>query len=317
LIDLQGTATSSAEVGTFELFHVSTESRAHLTLDAAPSRGFGDPSSHKMVLVRIPRFGTLDIAAGAVLTSSAWNGATGGVLALRASTLRVDGEIRARQTGYRSGDWSQDGACTNNLATQAGESISGLGLSGAARNAGGAGGIAAAAGPSFNGNTPICASAGHARAGQPGTNAQGRTLGEPGAAYGRGDGTRLTLGSGAGGNLTCDNAVSTAHLISLSAPAGGIIMLLADRLEVGPSGAITAAARAVLRDLAPSGGTVLIRGVDLSIGTERVRASGAFAPGASAATLGHTNRSSDGYVLLDASGTLSGTSTPAFGRVTH
>ncbi|WP_198104205.1 hypothetical protein, partial [Clostridioides difficile] len=62
----------------------------------------------KVALVRVPSFGALTIAGGVKVTTNAWAGALGGVLALRAATLTLDGTITTAGLGYRGGWWSAD-----------------------------------------------------------------------------------------------------------------------------------------------------------------------------------------------------------------
>jgi hypothetical protein len=317
LIDLQGTSASNDGVGNWELLVVDQVDDARVAFTTPKTRiydgaddGIGD---QKVALIRVPSFGDLTVGAGAVVTANRWNGATGGVVALRAGSMRVAGSISAAGLGYRGGRWSQDDAdCNDDLPTEAGESISGRGGATTARNVGGSGGLSAVSGVSYNSNTPICASAGHAEPGQPGVNPVGRVIGEPGGTYGTPDGTRLTMGSGPGGNLTCAGFWGSPRYVDEPwVLAGGIVLLLVDELTVAPSGSISATPPDQYRDVAGSGGYVLIRGGDLALGENRVTANGAHAISGSPPTAGKANRAGAGYVVLAPSGSLSGTTSPA------
>lgn len=222
----------------------------------------------------------------------------------------MDGTISAAGIGYRSGRWSQYPNYRDNLATEAGESIGGLGSATTSRNVGGSGGLSALIGYLFDNDTPICATAGHAFPGDPGVNPNGRTLGEPGAAYGVGDGTRLTMGSGSGGNLTCSGDMIQPRYIEAGRPGGGIVLLLAEDISVAGSGAITATAPNFSRDVASSGGYVLLRGNHLSLGEGRVTTRGAQAIPGSPPTAAAAVFASPGYIVIEASGTVSGTTAP-------
>ena len=68
-------------------------------------------------------------------------------------------------------------------------------------------------------------------------------------------GLESRLGSGAGGNLTCETG-ATAGLVVRGVPAGGIVLALAGDLSVGEAGAITASAADAGRAVAASGGCV-------------------------------------------------------------
>jgi hypothetical protein len=355
LIDLQGSLNDIGRVGNWELLRIASVDGAAVTFTSGYTRDYGillkevvdggDPDGggtsvseagvsdagagaplpppekpQKVLLVRVPRFGNLKIMAGSHLTARAWNGKTGGVVALRAASLTVEGELSAATLGYRAGRWSQDNmSCLNNFTTESGESVTGLGFGTAGANFGGAGGISLLAGKSFAGNTPISSSPGHATPGELGANGNGRTLGDPGAPYGVADGTRLTMGSGPGGNLTCSPENTTAYprLIDEPGQAGGIVALFVDTLTVGTAGAITASPPEQSRDIAFAGGYVLIRGGKLDVGTGRVTAKGSKPKPGSASTAALVNKAGDGYVVLDATGTITGTTDPAAHVVTH
>src|SRR5450432_3065336 len=331
LINLQGTPQATSNVGNWELLSVASVSGATVTFTSAKARHYGDPANsdsnlgagaaqQKVALIRVPHFGELTVPEGVTLMTAAWDGTAGGVVALRAASLHVEGTITAGDLGYRAGHWSKDDAsCTDSVVTEAGESITGLGSATTLHNAGAPGGLGALTGVSFISESPLNPSAGHALPGEPGLNGNGRTLGEPGAAYGSGDGLLLTMGSGASGNVTCANGVVGPALSSSSngGPAGGIVLLLTDELHVGSTGKISATPPDEQRDISGSGGTVFIRGSSLTLGTAQVTAQGAVAHGISGSTLGLSNQSSPGYVILDTGGTVAGTSEPAASLVSN
>lgn len=222
-----------------------------------------------MALVRVPQLGTLTVAAGGTVTTSAWNGLVGGVLPLRAAKLVVNGAITVSKLGYRNGRWSRDDAtCDDNVATESGESI---------------------------GGPPV---------------GNGRTVGDPGVAYGAADGSKLTLGSGASGNLTCENGFAGPALVEIVEPlAGGIVAIFADRLDVNAGGSIDASAAISGRDDSAAGGYVFISGTTLSVGTNLVTSIGGVGNGSGVET-GQTVKSGDGYVVLKGT-TVTGTTMPA------
>jgi hypothetical protein len=322
LINLQGTASSTVNVGNWELLRVDQLQGSEVRFTTDKTRSYGSSAGsdlgigsgandQKVALIRVPRFGVLHVGAQGRIIASAWNGTIGGVLALRAGVLELDGALDASTLGYRSGAWSQDdGDCDDNVTTEAGESITGLGGATTARNAGGAGGIAAADNIPYAGNTPISATAGHSMPGNTGINANRRMLGEPGATYGSRDGTKLTLGSGGSGGLTCVIRVGPPFLAPEDHRAGGIVLLSAGRLTVRSTGVISATPIDWNRDIAASGGYVLIRGGELDLGDTRVTARGAVAHGGSAPTAGIDIEASPGYVVIDASRTVTGTTSP-------
>jgi hypothetical protein len=310
LIDLQGTGAATAEVGTWEVHRVSSRSGGAVSFDAPVARAYGalGDGGQQVALLRIPGYGALGVAAGAVITADPWDGRTGGVVAMRAARLDLQGSISAVELGYRSGRWSRDdSSCSDNVQTEAGESIGGRGQAGTAANAGGSGGIGPGSGLNFVSNEPTSATAGHAQAGNPGSNYNGRDAQEPGHAYGSGDGGTLTLGSGGGGSLTCEVSFPGPALVDPVYHAGGIVLLYTGTLQVGAGGTITAAGKGYDDRWAGAGGSVMIRGGTLALGEGRVTAAGGveIAHGAAPATA-----ASPGYVSVFYVTSASGTTDP-------
>jgi hypothetical protein len=325
LINLQGARGMTANVGNWELLRVASVAGALITFTSVRTRFYGataggDDSigtaagSQKVAVVRVPRLGATSIAAGKKVTTAGWDGIKGGVLAIRAARLVIGGTIDVSGAGYRPGRWSQSAsACTVNVTTEGGESIGGPPAASTLHNAGGAGGIAAAQGPSFIASTPMSSTPGHATAGSLGFNANGRNLGEPGAVYGHADASTLTLGSGSSGNLTCsDTGDPNGQLVGGGIPGAGIVAVFAGDVIVS-GGAIVATPSDAARDVASSGGYVYLRAANVDLGTGRVTARGAIAHG-QAATAGLSNPAGNGYVVVHASGTVAGTSDPAASR---
>ncbi|MBI2281597.1 MAG: gliding motility-associated C-terminal domain-containing protein [Bacteroidetes bacterium] len=61
-------------------------------------------ASDKVVIVRVPRYSTLAVNSGGVLTADAWNGNTGGILAIEVlDTTTIDGNIDVSSLGFRGG----------------------------------------------------------------------------------------------------------------------------------------------------------------------------------------------------------------------
>ena len=327
LINLQGAPGAVDNVGNWELVSVTAISGTDVHFAPAKTKRYGaaagtdtgigtGTTDQKVAMIRVPQFGALTVGGDLTLTSAAWNGSTGGVVVLRAASLTVAGDISAAGLGYRGGRWSRDTeACTNSVDTEAGESIDGLGLAGTANNIGGAGGISAASGSSFNSNSPLQSGAGHALAGQMGSNGGPRTVGPPGTTYGANDASKLTMGSGQGGNVTCANGFPGPALVPGGEDlAGGVVLLLAQQLQVNAGGRITASASASSRDVSASGGYVFIRGATLSLGTGQVTALGGTGLGVNGPTLGMTVKAGDGYVVIQGT-TVTGTTIPAANRL--
>jgi hypothetical protein len=324
IINLQGAPGATDNVGNWELLHVASLAGSVVTFATAKTKHYGvaaddavgtGPTDPKVELVRVPSFGALTVASDAQLITSAFDGATGGVLALRAATLSVAGTISVAGLGYRNGRWSDDtAACSDSVATESGESIGGPPVQSTASSFGGPGGISTPTGLlSFISNPPLCPGAGHSGPGQAGLsdNDAVRTVGAPGGAYGVDDATKLTLGSGASGNLTCENgfpgpALKVVHQLL----AGGVVAIFTDSLEVLPAGTITASALPSSRDVSAAGGYVFLSGRVLDLGTDLVTALGGIGIASATTLAGHTAASSDGYVVLQGA-SVTGTTSPA------
>ncbi len=312
LINLQGSPSMVENIGRWELLRVSSVSGSEVTTQSAPLNHYGESATmndnigvgdgqQRVALVRVPSFGHVTIGASGSLTGAGWNGVLGSIVALRAASLDVRGRINARSIGYRSGAWSQDdGNCSDSLLTGAGESIGGDPGPTLLASYGGPGGIGGVFGSSFWSNNPLPASAGHSSAGQPGANGGARELGPPGMIYGVSDGTRLTMGSGGAGGVSCDTNPGP-NLSPSGTQSGGIVLLLVDTLRVDSAGEITASATGS----GASGGYVLIRGSTLEVGEGRVTARGGMGVAGS-----FTNMGSDGYIVLDASTSITGSTVP-------
>jgi hypothetical protein len=213
LINHQGAPAAISNVGNWELLEIDNVTGNVVAFRSPKMKSYGSgngdagigagPADQKVALLRVPNFGTLAVTNGVKVTTSAWNGVVGGVLAIHAATLNLDGALSTAGLGYRGGNWSEDDqTCSESLTTQPGESIAGPPTAGStANNVGGPGGIGAASGIVFT-SSPITSGASHATAGGIGGNGNGRAIGGPGAVYGVADASQLTMGSGPSGNLS-------------------------------------------------------------------------------------------------------------------
>ncbi len=329
LVNLQGTATEHNNVGRWELLHVAELAGPKITFERSVARIYGSGVSNaglgvtaddqRVALVRVPRFGRLVIEQGVTLTAQAWDGVLGGVVALRATKLELAGTISVAALGYRGGRWSEDDyTCYHSTQTEAGESIGGLGTATTLRNLGASGGIGPAV-TSFNADNAVVATPAHSQAGEPGFNPKGRTIGEPGLAYGAPDATTLTMGSGPGGALSCTFAPieTTPYLfVGTTGQGGGIAVLLVDDLQVQPTGAINATPPDAERDVAFAGGYVFLHGSKLDLGDGQVTALGSTGNRPQGPFMGQSNHGSPGYIVVSAPNVTGTTNPPALSAAT-
>lgn len=129
-------------------------------------------SAGKVQVIRVPRYTTLSLSAGATISTSAWDGSIGGIIAVEVSgTSTINGTIDASAMGFRGGAVEQNTSTnitsyrstSSSDGAEKGESIAGLASSlsngqygrgapanggggGNAHNAGGGGGANAGTG---------------------------------------------------------------------------------------------------------------------------------------------------------------------------
>ncbi|PWH86824.1 T9SS type B sorting domain-containing protein [Brumimicrobium oceani] len=107
--------------GNFEFVEVlSISGTQNVTLTCPLAKNFVTGTNNKTIVVRIPRFNNLTIPSNTSITTSAWNGNTGGVVAIEVNgTLSItgNGEISADSTGFRGGVAVNDGATGNSVGS--------------------------------------------------------------------------------------------------------------------------------------------------------------------------------------------------------
>jgi hypothetical protein len=242
LINLQGTGTSTQNVGNYEFVRVSAVAGPTITFASPKTRFYGTGAAddanlgttrttQRVVLQRVPVFNNLNISSSANLTADAWDGTAGGVFAMRAtSRIQSSGVIDMRAKGYVGGAQ----VTTTFGGGSQGESIGGLGAI-SDRPSGGAG--AGGRGDSSPGCNPngqpvtfgsAAGGAGHATWGTRATSFCG---GHGGAPIGSPTMTRIFLGSG-GGSGGADNTLADNPPGGAGGRGGGIVLLLAPAVEL-------------------------------------------------------------------------------------
>ncbi|RTQ47233.1 hypothetical protein EJV47_20280 [Hymenobacter gummosus] len=165
-----GTVTALNNAGNMELAVVQrVASATSVVLSQRLTKSY--TSAGRAQLVRVPRFSLFVVNPGATVTAQAWNGSTGGVLAVESQNeIIVNGTITATGKGFRGGAFANNGASNNanyvgsgNTGGQKGESIAGYETSysggsrgrGAPANGGGGGNsVNAGGGGGANGGDP-------------------------------------------------------------------------------------------------------------------------------------------------------------------
>lgn len=263
----------------------------------------------------LKQYSAVTINSGITLTGQGWDGSKSGVLAILANTsITVTGTIS--QTGADS-NWASNAQANPSTGggfrggygrsntypsgqVQSGESYNGYATSTAANNGGGGG----AAGDDHQGGSGGYATAGVAGSGGGGG---GGANGSGGSTYGQANLIIMHLGSGGGGGAEAGSANCSS-----GANGGGIIILISPTITV--TGAIHSNGGIAQGDNheddkgvgAPgSGGSVLLKGKDITIGTSLVTATGG------ADNVGGYGRTGGvGRIHADYSNSIIGTSNP-------
>ena len=152
LIHLQGAGAQSVRVGSMESGFVERVEGPDLWL-AGPVRAVFGPDGNldlpgqgqKVALLRVPHYAGLTLRSGGQISASAWNGATGGVLAFAVDgPLQLDagGLINMNGSGYRGGRGGRGSGGHNSSTARGvqGEGIGGTGGVSTADNRSGGGG---------------------------------------------------------------------------------------------------------------------------------------------------------------------------------
>jgi MYXO-CTERM domain-containing protein len=133
-----GTVGSLGNAGRYELVGVEGVSNNTITLACALQNDYA--VAGKTQVIRVPQYGTLTINSGLSIAAPAWDGTTGGVVAVHAlTTVQLDGSIDVSGRGFRGGAVDNDsdtqgtavtsyrttGTANNNEGAEKGEGIAG------------------------------------------------------------------------------------------------------------------------------------------------------------------------------------------------
>ena len=205
LINLQGTAAAHAAAGRWAFATVASLGSNSITLTDASLPTLGqvsnaDLSGQTIVAQRVPQYAVVDVLPGGTLTMAGWDGGTGGVLALRATSavhVEAGGTVTVHAGGFAGG---ATGVADNCDAYQ-GESYAGAGVGnicGGPYNE-----LNGGWQPNFGGGGALVTGGGgeHGGGATPGASWNGGPASAPlaGLPYGVADLSIMLLGSGGGG----------------------------------------------------------------------------------------------------------------------
>jgi len=180
--------------GKWELNIVKSITSGVVTTNKALVNTYTTSGKDRAQAVVMPNYSTLVVPSGSTLTAPVWNGSTGGILALQASTsVTVSGSISMAERGYRGPAWPGK----NYTAAVQGEGTIGLGAKSTAANGNGGGGGGRT-------NCECCwagggGGGGHGASGSKGSNAGGCQIGGSGAPAAGTTSLTTFLFGGAGG----------------------------------------------------------------------------------------------------------------------
>ncbi len=312
LINLQGSDGAHSAVGTYELFSVDSVSGTDITVLGTVAETYGESSNtdltdQTIVLQRVPNYTNVTVAAGGVLTASAWDGGSGGIVAFRASgavSIASGGYIAADSLGYAAGE---TGTSFNCDAFQ-GESYAGLGD-------GDGDGVCTAyneiyghwASNKGGGGSHITGGGGeHAGGATDGDSWTGGTATPPYAGSTYGDATLTTMFYGSGGGGVWNGGSDTpGENPGPGGDGGGIILIGADTLSATDAESITSFGGTTIHWASGSwtygagggaGGSIWLQVDSLTLGTNAVDASGGFGE---ATHIRHGGDGGEGRVRID------------------
>ncbi|MCX6291933.1 MAG: T9SS type A sorting domain-containing protein [Bacteroidetes bacterium] len=106
-----GAVSAYNNAGKFEFAEVADVPNATTITLVAPLK-YSYTSSGKVQIVRVPRYTTFTINAGASVTTDAWNGSTGGIVAIEANnSTTINGTIDVSGKGFRGGTVQNNSTC--------------------------------------------------------------------------------------------------------------------------------------------------------------------------------------------------------------
>ncbi|MCX6275853.1 MAG: T9SS type A sorting domain-containing protein [Bacteroidetes bacterium] len=105
-----GAVSSLNNAGKYEFAEVSGTPSGKINLTTALKNSY--TTAGKTQIVRVPRYTTLTVNAGASITTDDWNGSTGGIVAVEVNgATTINGSINVVGKGFRGGAVEQNSSC--------------------------------------------------------------------------------------------------------------------------------------------------------------------------------------------------------------
>lgn len=233
-IVLAGPQGAVAPVGSWELHRVVSAGGTGVTLDSGLGFGFAsaDYAAYTVFVQRVPQYASVDVAAGASLTTTGFPSGGTGVIALKsAGAVTIAGSVSADDRG-----WVGIGPTSNGTHGSAGDSLAAHPLPASApgqANYGGGGGGVSDCNVYACSSQQIGAGGGGGGYGTVGTaganNGSLQTGGDGGGTYGDACLSGLYLGSGGGGGAGGYSGPGTS---TPGGNGGGLIFISAPQITV-------------------------------------------------------------------------------------
>lgn len=258
-----------------------------LTMAHALKNSYVNSGSSQAQMVRIYEYTDFTLNSGHTITSKAWNGSDGGIIAIAANgTATINGQISASSKGFTGGRTGYLDIAPGPHSGATGEGTAGASVPGgqcpecedaksptnnSSGNAGGGGSGARASDRSSGGG-----GGGNGTAGSSGLTAPESPIcygGNGGSTSGSSQLTTMTFGGGGGGGGKGKDGTSAKY----GGAGGGIVLIIAKNIVVGGTIYSNGEAGDIGGDGdrggagGGAGGSILLKGVNVNIGTNKVR----------------------------------------------
>lgn len=287
--------TQGSGAGAWELNKINSHSGLNLTLRSNLKNTYVSGAQ----IIKLRQLDVVTINSGKIWSCPAWDGSKGGILVVLAKTsITVTGNVSGSGLGSRGGrtttqneipGFSGDGTTGNSIQQQTANGTGGGGSSGSSGNVGGGGG------------------GGHSASGTNGVTGSDGSGGAGGGTGGVANLTTMVMGGGAGSASAKNEGGRTG---GKGGNGGGIIFFISPTIVFtggGNSNGANGANGAIDGNDGGggAGGSILLKGVDLTLGTNLLT----VANGAAGASFGGAG--AVGRIHADYATSISGSATPA------
>ena len=105
-----GDVTAYNNAGLYEFAYIQAVAGVNLTVSCGIKNAYIGTGITRAQVIKVPQYTTLTINAGFSILPTAWNGQTGGIVAISAQSIINNGSINASNSGFRGGALSNNNA---------------------------------------------------------------------------------------------------------------------------------------------------------------------------------------------------------------